>query len=287
MPSPSCRSALRHTAPEELHDLVCIGFGPASLAIAVALHDMLSTPDAVSAPRMCSPPKVAFLEGQTQFAWHAGMLVPGATMQISFIKDLATLRNPKSDFTFLNYLHRRQRLIHFSNLGTFLPLRLEYEDYLRWCASWFEEVVEYDQQVLDVTPERLSSNNSKVSSFVVRSKEGSTGQITSYRAKHVVIAVGGRPKVPRALPVNHPRIFHSSRYTRVISTLLKEIDPQHYEASNGTFHPALTKPVHVAVIGNGQSAAEIFNDLHSRCPLAKTSMFIKGAALRPSDDSPL
>lgn len=287
MPSPPCRSVLRHTSHEELHDLVCIGFGPASLAIAVALHDMLSTPDSISAPRMCNPPKVTFLEGQTQFAWHAGMLVPGATMQISFIKDLATLRNPKSDFTFLNYLHRRQRLIHFSNLGTFLPLRLEYEDYLRWCAGWFEEVVDYDQQVMDVTPERLSVNNSKISSFVVRSKNGITGQITSYRAKHVVIAVGGRPKVPKALPMNHPRVFHSSRYTRVISTLLKEIDPQHRAASNGNFHAALNRPLHVAVIGNGQSAAEIFNDLHARSPHAKTSMFIKGAALRPSDDSPL
>lgn len=287
MPSPSYRSTLRHTSHEELHDLVCVGFGPASLAIAVALHDMLSTPDAVSSPRMCHPPKVAFLERQTHFAWHAGMLVPGATMQITFIKDLATLRNPKSDFTFLNYLHCRQRLIHFSNLGTFTPLRLEYEDYLRWCAGWFDEVVEYDQEVVDVTPERFSANNSKITSFVVRSKDGTTGQITSYRTKHVVIAVGGRPRVPRALPINHPRVFHSSRYTRVISTLLKDIDPQRHAASNGNCHAALTRPVHVAVMGNGQSAAEIFNDLHSRCPHAKTSMFIKGAALRPSDDSPL
>ncbi|MCJ1462254.1 hypothetical protein MMC07_000854 [Pseudocyphellaria aurata] len=286
MSSPPCRSVLRHTAHEELHDLVCIGFGPASLAIAVALHDMLSTPLTVLAPRTCHAPKVVFLEGQTRFAWHAGMLVPGATMQISFIKDLATLRNPKSDFTFLNYLHRRQRLIHFSNLGTFLPLRLEYEDYLRWCAGWFEEVVEYDQEVLDVTPERLSADDSKISSFVVRAKEGTSGQVTSFRTKHVVIAVGGRPKVPRALPLNHPRIFHSSRYTRVISTLLKEIDLQHHAVSNGDCHVAPARPVHIAVIGNGQSAAEIFNDLHSRCPHAKTSMFIKGGALRPSDDSP-
>ena len=286
MPSP-CRSALRHISHEELHDLVCIGFGPASLAIGVALHDMLSTPNKASPSRIGHPPKVAFLERQPHFAWHAGMLVPGASMQITFIKDLATLRNPKSDFTFLNYLHRHQRLIHFSNLGTFLPLRLEYEDYLRWCAGWFEEVVEYDQEVLDVTPERISANDSKLSSFVVRSKHGTTGQITSFRAKHVVIAVGGRPKVPKALPMDHPRIFHSSRYTRVVSKLLKELDPQQHATSNGNYHAALTRPVHIVVIGNGQSAAEIFNDLHSRCPHAKTSMLIKGAALRPSDDSPL
>lgn len=282
--SPLDRSALRHTPPDELHDLVCIGFGPASLAIAVALHDMISTPNAGLATKSHRAPKVAFLERQSHFAWHAGMLVPGATMQISFIKDLATLRNPKSDFTFLNYLHRRQRLIHFSNLGTFLPLRVEYEDYLRWCAGWFEEVVEYDQEVVDVTPEKLF-HGSKIDSFSVRSKNGTTGEITYLRAKHVLIAVGGKPKVPEVFPLNHPRVYHSSQYARVIPSLLEEINPVHHMTlSNGHVR---ARPLHMAVIGNGQSAAEIFNDLHSRCPHAKTSLLIKGAALRPSDDSPL
>lgn len=285
--SPPNRSALRRTTPEELHDLVCVGFGPASLAIAVALHDILSTTNAGPAAKSCrQTPKVAFLERQAQFAWHAGMLVPGATMQITFIKDLATLRNPKSDFTFLNYLHRRQRLIHFSNLGTFLPLRLEYEDYLRWCAGWFEEVVNYDQEVLDVTPEK-SSHSSKIDSFLVRSKNGTTGEITKIRSKQVIIAVGGKPKVPQVLPLNHPHIYHSSRYARVIPSLLKEIEPMPHVTPNSNGNMPRTRPLHIAVIGNGQSAAEIFNDLHSRSPHAKSTLLIKGAALRPSDDSPL
>jgi lysine/ornithine N-monooxygenase len=40
------------------------------------------------------------------------------------------------------------------------------------------------------------------------------------------------------------------------------------------------------VIGNGQSAAEIFSDLWTRFSDAEVSLIIKGAALRPSDDSP-
>ena len=60
----------------EVFDLVCIGFGPASLAIAVALHDL------------SVPANVIFLERQSRFAWHAGMLLPGARMQISFLKDV-------------------------------------------------------------------------------------------------------------------------------------------------------------------------------------------------------
>jgi L-ornithine N5-oxygenase len=46
-------------------------------------------------------------------------------------------------------------------------------------------------------------------------------------------------------------------------------------------------PYSVAVIGNGQSAAEIFDFLHANYPNARTRMLIKGGALRPSDDSPL
>src|SRR5271168_4678155 len=113
-------------------DLICVGFGPASLAIAIALHDATSYDAKVGG---CSrTQKVCFLEKQRSFRWHAGMLLPGSKMQISFIKDLATLRDPTSKFTFLNYLKNKNRLVQFANLGTFLPSRVEFEDYLRWCA---------------------------------------------------------------------------------------------------------------------------------------------------------
>ena len=74
---------------DELLDLLCIGFGPASLAIAIALHD---TYQSFSSPE----PNILFMEKQYQFAWHAGMQLPGAKMQISFLKDLATPRDPRS-----------------------------------------------------------------------------------------------------------------------------------------------------------------------------------------------
>ncbi len=117
-------SRLRASDPGDVYDLVCVGFGPASLAIAVALHD------ALEAGTLRAAPRVLFLEQQSRFSWHAGMLLPGAKMQISFLKDLSTLRDPTSQFTFLNYLHQQGRLVEFTNLGTFLPARAEYEDYL-------------------------------------------------------------------------------------------------------------------------------------------------------------
>ncbi|KAF2019674.1 hypothetical protein BU24DRAFT_431388 [Aaosphaeria arxii CBS 175.79] len=264
------RSHLRYTPTDELHDLVCVGFGPASLVIAVALHDALEGND----PTLDIPilqnrkPKVAFLERQSKFAWHAGMLLPGAKMQISFMKDMATMRNPRSEFTFINYLFQKDRLVEFTNLNTFLPARIEYEDYMRWCAGWFDEVVQYDQEVVKVMPEKSASG--EVTSFVVSSRNRQTGNIESRRTRHVVIAGGGRANMPKPFPSNHPKIIHSSQFANIAPKLLN--DPQY--------------PYRVAVIGNGQSAAEIFDYLHSNYPNSRTRLLIKQGALRPSDDSP-
>jgi len=265
------RSHLRYTPEEELHDLICVGFGPASLAIGVALHDALdgTDPTLEDVPGLQSrPPKVAFLEKQSQFAWHAGMLLPGAKMQITFMKDMATMRNPRSEFTFINYLHQKNRLIEFANLNTFLPARVEYEDYMGWCASWFEEVVSYDQEVIQVMPEKSASG--EITTFTVVSRNNQTGRTETRRTKHVVIAAGGRPNIPKPFPANHPKVIHSSKFQYISKQLFKD-------------HQA---PYNIAVVGNGQSAAEIFDFIHANYPNSRTRLLIKGGALRPSDDSP-
>lgn len=248
-----------------MQDLICIGFGPASLAIAIALQER-------NANLLGPGPKVSFLERQIEFAWHSGMQLPGAKMQISFLKDLATPRNPQSPFTFLNYLYQKKRLNEFINLGTFLPTRLEYEDYLRWCASHFERqgMVFYGQEVVDVSPDIKASKDAKVSRFRVTSRDLKTGKTTTRLSRHVVIAVGGKPKLPKEFLQDHPRVIHSSKYSTKVGDAL----------------PDKTKPYQIAVVGSGQSAAEIFNDLPSRYPNAEVTMIIKGSSLRPSDDSP-
>jgi hypothetical protein len=63
------------------------------------------------------------------------MLLPDAMMQISCLKDLATLRNPSSPFTFLSYLHEHGRLVSFINRGSTVPTRREFADYLAWAAN--------------------------------------------------------------------------------------------------------------------------------------------------------
>ncbi|KAF2084779.1 L-ornithine 5-monooxygenase (L-ornithine N(5)-oxygenase) [Saccharata proteae CBS 121410] len=264
-------SALRQTDEAELHDLVCVGFGPASLAIAVALHDAIEASGADGLSSLGGrPPKVAFLEKQPRFAWHSGMLLEGAKMQITFLKDMATMRNPRSKFTFINYLHSNQRLVEFMNMDTFLPARIEYEDYMRWCANHFEDVVNYDSEVLSVVPEKTTVDSIAIDSFVIKSRNNATGDVSTRRARNVVIATGGRPNIPAVFPQQHPRVLHSSQYATVARKIMSNRDA----------------PYKVAVIGGGQSAAEIFNDIQEHYPNSQTKLLIRGPHLRPSDDSP-
>lgn len=266
--SSSRNSHLRPASPEDVHDLICVGFGPASLAVAVALHDFMES-GKIPKPQNGSGPKVLFLEKQSQFAWHAGMLLPGAKMQISFIKDMASLRDPTSKFTFLNYLHENDRLVEFTNLNTFLPARVEYEDYLRWCASHFNNVVKYENEVVSVSP--AGASGTPVSNFTVTSKDIRSGATTTYRTRNVLVAIGGQPSIPKSLPFNHPRVVHSSQYSHLVPKLLNNRDA----------------PYRVAVVGAGQSAAEIFNNIQTLYPNSRTSLVMRSEFLKPSDDSPL
>ena len=240
-------------------DLVCVGFGPASLAIAIALSDR-----GVKA-------RVLYIERQRSFVWHAGMLLPHARMQISFLKDLATLRDPRSKFTFVNYLKSKNRLVAFTNLSTFLPLREEYNDYLAWCASHFEEDVQYGQEAICVLP--TESDKTPIQSWRVVSRNIETNERSTVTARNVIVAIGGKPRIPAALSSDNikSRIVHSSLYSTAVPRILTDKNKAHF----------------VAVVGGGQSAAEIFNDLQSRYPNSYVTLYTGTSALKPSDDSPL
>src|SRR5688500_19564425 len=119
-----------------VYDIVGIGFGPANLAMAAALaeHNAAADRDRVVTGH--------FLERQPAFGWHRGMLIGDATMQVSFLKDLVTMRNPSSDYSFLHYLQSRGRLVEFINHKVLFPLRIEFHDYLEWAAERMSHAVE-------------------------------------------------------------------------------------------------------------------------------------------------
>lgn len=237
------------------HDLIGIGFGPSNIALAIALAEKCQ------GERRLAP---LFIEKQPSFAWHPHMLLDQAHMQISFLKDLATLRNPTSRFTFINYLHEKGRLPDFINLKSFFPSRSEFNDYLSWAAAQFTEACAYGEEVFEVLPEKQGH---AVHMLRVRSRDRS-GQVTERLAHNLVVSVGGTPNIPEAFhPLrNDPRVIHSSRYLEQIA--------------------AIPQGRRIAVIGAGQSAAEIFMDLQGRSSALQVDLIMRGRAIRPSDDSP-
>src|ERR1044072_9702769 len=129
-----------------VHDVIGIGFGPSNVAMAIALGEhnaRVGGHEAITAH---------FFEQQPRFGWHRGMLIDDATMQVSFLKDLVTLRNPASEFSFLCYLQSKGRLIDFINHKNLFPLRVEFHDYFEWAAAKVEDMVSYGHEVVGVAP---------------------------------------------------------------------------------------------------------------------------------------
>ena len=118
-------------------ELLAIGAGPANLSLAVALEEL--------APEVAASSLI--IEKHENVAWQRGMLLPWSQSQVSFLKDLVTLRNPRSEYSFVNYLHSVGRLDEFINLGSFTPYRLEISDYLRWVAESLQQVqIQYGRE---------------------------------------------------------------------------------------------------------------------------------------------
>ncbi|GAA2992567.1 L-ornithine N5-oxygenase [Streptomyces sp. KhCrAH-43] len=238
-----------------VHDLIGIGFGPSNVAMAIAIseHNARSgTREAVTAQ---------FFEQQPAFGWHRGMLIDDATMQVSFLKDLVTLRNPASEFSFLCYLKSKGRLIDFINHKNLFPLRVEFHDYFEWAASQVDDLVSYDHEVVGVT-QVVEDGVVEFLDVTVRSGEG----LTVHRARNLVIGTGLRPLVPEGVE-RGDRVWHNSE----LLTRVEELDG--------------TSPSRFVVVGAGQSAAENVAYLHRRFPGAEICAVFSRYGYSPADDS--
>jgi L-ornithine N5-oxygenase len=234
-----------------VHDVIGVGFGPSNLALAIAIeeHNRRAGPDdRVSA---------LFLERQPRFGWHRGMLIEDATMQVSFLKDLVTLRNPTSEFSFLAYLHGKGRLVDFVNHKSLFPLRVEFHDYLEWASKRFDDLVRYGHQVVEARP--------AAEGFEVVSRAG--GDPVVHRARNLVLGLGLEPNLPGGAELGE-RVWHNR-------DLLDRI---------GAIEEPRSK--RFAVVGAGQSAAEVTKFLHDRFPDAEVCGIFARYGYSPADDSP-
>jgi L-ornithine N5-oxygenase len=233
-----------------IYDVVGVGFGPSNLALAIALAEHNAGPG--------EPVTAHFLERQPRFGWHRGMLIDTATMQVSFLKDLVTMRNPTSGFSFLNYLRSVGRLVDFINHKNLFPLRVEFHDYFEWAAAKVDDVVSYGTEVVAVKP---VYDGPEVAYFDVEASDGS-----SLRARNLVVGTGLRPQLPEGVTAGE-RVWHNSELLFRVDAL-RDTDPRRF-----------------VVVGAGQSAAEVAALLHDEFPRAEVCAVFARYGYSPADDS--
>ncbi len=246
--------ALPDDAPPT-HDLIGIGFGPSNVAMAIALSEHNAGVDRQEAVT------AHFFERQPRFGWHRGMLIDDATMQVSFLKDLVTLRNPSSEFSFLCYLQSKGRLVDFVNGKSLFPLRVEFHDYFEWAAAQVDDMVSYGHEVVAVRP---VVRDGVVEYVDVTARSGS--EVVVHRARNLVIGTGLRPQMPEGVD-RTDRIWHNSDLLARVEGL------------------ADADPTRFIVVGAGQSAAENVAFLHRRFPEAEVCAVFTRYGYSPADDS--
>ncbi|SOJ56588.1 L-ornithine N(5)-monooxygenase [Mycobacterium simulans] len=224
----------------ERTDLLGIGFGPSNLALAIALDERSM--------------HAVFAETQPRFSWHRGMLLPSARMQVPFLKDLVTLRNPKSDFTFVNYLSECDRIVEFIGRHTLFPSRVEFHHYLEWAACRVAADVRYGHRVVEVTRGEPG--------FVVR-----TDPEWAIHARTLVLGTGLQPVLPEGVSET-ARQWHSHTLLNGLATLNAAV------------------PTRFAVVGAGQSAAEAVGYLHDTYQQAQVHAVFTRYGYSVADDNP-
>ncbi|MFF3018324.1 lysine N(6)-hydroxylase/L-ornithine N(5)-oxygenase family protein [Streptomyces sp. NPDC057939] len=220
-----------------------VGVGPANLSLASLLHSMPDVPN-------------LFLDRKESFGWHDGQQIPGTTLQVSQFKDLVSLADPASPFSFLAYLHAKGRVYHFLNAQFDDVPRLEFRNYLAWASRRNENVV-FGEGVREV------DFDDDRSVFTVHTDR------RTVTADNVVVGVGSRPWVPpQGEGLLGPTQFHVADYL-------------------GASRDVGGK--RVVVIGGGQSGAEAFLDLISRSGWElprRVSWISRRPNYLPIDDSP-
>ena len=204
------------------HDLVGVGVGPFNLALAALLEPVAGV-------------DCLLLEQAPAFSWHPGLLLEGSTTQVPFLADLVTMADPTSPHSFLAYLKAHDRLYRFYVREQFHVPRREYDHYCRWVATRLP-ACRFGRRVERVRwldgPER----------FELDVVEVATGATERVHGRHLVLGVGAAPHVPDALaPALGADVWHASGFLGA---------REHLRRGRA-----------VAVVGSGQSGAEVFLEL--------------------------
>jgi lysine N6-hydroxylase len=200
-----------------------------------------------------------FFDSAENFSWHPGLMLESAKLQVPFYADLVTGADPASRLSYFAYLRSRGRLYRFGILEDNYLRRSEYNNYCRWVAGQLENL-QFRHKVSNV--------------FYVPVMEAYGLEVTGpfgkqiVYARHIVLGTGSVPSWPDFVRErNTPGITHSSQYLHNRDTIL----------AGGR----------IAVIGSGQSAAEVFYDLllRGKNHTQHLAWFTRAPRLYPMDTS--
>jgi L-ornithine N5-oxygenase len=181
VPPKTVRIPSRSNPTPQLHDLICIGFGTLGLGLAVALQDTDYSRN------------VLFLEQNETFSSSTSGV---GNLRSSFAHDLATLRNPTSKFTYLNYLYETGRLDTLIQADSVLgPERELFTKYLSWAATQLGDGVRYGKLVTSVTPVGVMNTDLRVSLWAIEVLDVHSGERELLAARNVVFACGNRTRI--------------------------------------------------------------------------------------------
>lgn len=231
----------------KIYDVIGIGFGPANIALAIALEEF-----GFSGSQL-------FLEKRDSAYWQPEMLLPGSDIQNHPCRDLVTPRNPRSRYSFMNFLFEHDRLFEHLNLGLEFPLRREYAQYVSWAASFFNQHVRYSCSVT-----ALEQDPADAALYLVHTDGGEV-----LRARSVVVAPGRTPLIPAEFAGCDPaRVFHLTEFMSRSQAL----------AARGELNK-------IGVLGGSQSAAELLLYLRNQYPHAEIHSVMRGYGFRLKDTS--
>lgn len=220
-----CKNVFATSMNRTLHDFIAIGLGPFNLGLA-CLADSIDALDGI------------VIEARDRFDWHPDMLLGDATLQNPYLADLVTLADPCSPFSFLNYCKRNGTLYaHYIREKLYLD-RVEYNRYCQWATAQLE-CISYGSTVTGIDYDAAGA------CYHVHGMYAYTGATFSHAARKLVIGIGSAPRLPACCEPVRAHCTHSGDYLR---------------------HKArLQQRRSIAVIGSGQSAAEVFADLLTEC----------------------
>jgi L-ornithine N5-oxygenase len=230
-------------------EAVCIGFGPAAIALSCAFED------AREAGLPLGDLSVRYLEAASYTQWHPELLLSGTDINHHVFRDLVTPRNPRSQYSFAMYLKAHDRMFDFGLLGR-PASRHEWSDYVAWVSRQVDAHTRFDAPVEEVLPILRDGRLERVQVRIRNQNE-------TFSTRHLVLSTGSAPRIPELFrPLLGPSLFHTSQFLTRLDAFGADL------------------PKRWLVVGSGQSASESVLELIGRNPGVEVHSVHRSAGFR-------